>query len=203
MMCSPPSAGFEEAGVGQNTCRPQGDTCSKTGYVCGNSTNANDCCDNQGNRAACVLDPLGVPRCMGVGCVGTGMQCTNDNDCCGPDGGIVPCVPGPNGTFVCAALNPDGGGICQMQGQTCTINADCCNGQMCNVPPGGTDGTCAPLPPPPPPPVDAGGIDAAGTDAPPPPPVDASTCSLYGQSCMQQSDCCNGIPCIGNICRIN
>jgi hypothetical protein len=25
-------------------------------------------------------------------------------------------------------------------------------------------------------------------------------CSLYGQICSQDSDCCNGIPCTGGIC---
>ena len=190
-----------------NGCRPLGDTCHFKNYVCGNSTSANDCCavPNPSNKI-CELDPLGVPRCAVATCVTAGQACSNSLDCCtaggkpcaSADGGLAvgctPCVPGPNGTLACAALNPDGGVACQQGGQFCTVNADCCSGEMCVVPPGGTQGACSVTTPPP---ADAGagsdggtvtGDSGSATDA-------AASCSLYGQSCTQASDCCNSIPC--------
>ena len=198
---------------GPNGCRPLGDTCHYLNYTCGNSSKADDCCavPNPSNKI-CELDPLGVPRCAVSTCVGAGQACSNSLDCCtaggttcgSPDGGVAtgctPCIPGPNGTLVCAALNPDGGVDCRQGGQTCTINADCCAGEMCVVPPGGTQGLCSVTTPPP---VDAGaGIDSGTTSGDGGTTsgdsggaVDAFVCSLYGQSCTQSGDCCNGVPC--------
>jgi hypothetical protein len=167
---------------GPNGCRPEGDTCHYLNYACGNSTKADDCCPPNGKQGVCQLDPEGVPRCRGVGaCVASGGACSNDLDCCAPDGGTTPCVPGPNGTLVCGQAP----GQCQMNGSTCTVNADCCSGLTCIVPPGGTMGSCGVVMPPPPPPTDGGT----------PPPADGGLCALYGQTCTQASDCCNGVPC--------
>jgi hypothetical protein len=197
--------------TGPNGCRPLGDTCHLLNYTCANSTKANDCCAIGGpSNKICAVDPLGVPRCASGVCTGPGGSCTNSLDCCATDGGLcyspdggapaagcLPCIPVPDGGsgFVCAQPN-DAGTFCQQNGQTCTINADCCDTFMCHVPPGSTSGSCEPIVTPPPPP-DGGASDSstpidAPTDAPP-------TCALYGQSCTMNSDCCNGVPCaIGN-----
>ena len=53
------------------------------------------------------------------------------------------------------------------------------------VPPGGTMGACGLVIPPPAPDGGGPGVTDAGT----------LTCALYGQSCAQASDCCNGVPC--------
>jgi hypothetical protein len=195
--------------TGPNGCRPLGETCHLKNYSCSNSTKANDCCAIGGpSNKICAVDPLGVPRCASGVCVGSGGSCTNSLDCCLPDGGLcygvddagvgvasgcLPCVPAPGGSgFVCAAPN-DAGTYCRGDAQTCTVNADCCASLMCNIPPGGTVGSCKPISTPPPPPADGGVSDSSI-------PVDAPTCALYGQSCTMSSDCCNGIPCaIGSV----
>jgi hypothetical protein len=85
---------------------------------------------------------------------------------------------------------------CQMNGQTCTINADCCDTLMCHIPPGSTVGSCDPISSPPPSPGDGGVSDSTPVDAPADAPADSpTTCALYGQSCTASSDCCNGVPC--------
>jgi hypothetical protein len=201
--------------TGPNGCRPLGDTCHLKNYACSISAAPNDCCaiPNPSNKI-CAIDPLGVPRCASGICANSGGQCSNSLDCCSADGGLcydpnnpdagpaegcLPCIPNPDGGsgFYCAEPN-DAGTFCRGQGQTCTINGDCCAGLMCDVPPGGTTGTCEPPVPPvdagQPPPVDAG--PDADLDANMP-PVDAFVCSLYGQACTQTSDCCNSasVPC--------
>jgi hypothetical protein len=153
--------------TGPNGCRPLGDTCHLTNYTCSNSTKANDCCAIGGpSNKICAIDPLGVPRCASGVCVGPGGSCTNSLDCCQADGGLcysadgggaasgcLPCIPVPDGGsgFVCAQPN-DAGTFCQQNGQTCTVNADCCDTLMCHIEPGSTAGSCLPIPPPPPPP---------------------------------------------------
>jgi hypothetical protein len=91
---------------------------------------------------------------------------------------------------------------------SCTINADCCPGETCISAQGSASGVCGPCNPPP----DGGAPDSGTTsgdgggstpdsglgtgdggtaiDSGPPP-----VCSLYGQSCATNSDCCNGVPC--------
>jgi hypothetical protein len=170
--------------TGPNGCRPEGDTCAYKNYACGNSTKADDCCDALGRMSGgCQLDPQGVPRCTAIGtnfgeCQQMGQTCADNLDCCGG----LPCVPaGPGGTLVCGA--PDAG-TCVPSAGPCTVNADCCSGLACITPPGGSMGECGLLLPPPSP--DGGpGVTDAGT----------LNCSLYGQSCAQTSDCCNGVPC--------
>jgi hypothetical protein len=66
----------------------------------------------------------------------------------------------------------------------CTINADSCPGNTCVVPLGSTQGTCNGVAPPP------------GTDSGVPVnDAGVPTCSLYGQACTSDSQCCNGVPC--------
>jgi hypothetical protein len=60
----------------------------------------------------------------------------------------------------------------------CTVNADCCAGESCVISQGSTSGICGPC---------GGG--------------DAGTCALYGQSCVQDSDCCDGVPCSSGRCE--
>jgi len=70
----------------------------------------------------------------------------------------------------------DGGPVCRMPGQSCTINADCCSGYVCITPTGSTVGTCG---------------------MPPPPSYDGgSGCSFYGQACSASTPCCNNVTCL-------
>jgi len=85
-------------------------------------------------------------------------------------------VPGPDGGLTCSP------GPCSPSNGPCTVTGDCCNGLQCYVPPGSTQGYCG-APPPPPPGTDAGTLP------------DGGSCSFYGQSCTQNSDCCDNIPC--------
>jgi hypothetical protein len=116
-------------------CDPEGDVCHYKNYVtCGNSSARNDCCGGQGNSGVCKLDPLGVPRCYGLGtmCHMTGMYCSNSLDCCNG----LPCVPDGMGHFVCGAT------MCVNTNGMCTQTSDCCNGATCYIMPGSTTGTC-------------------------------------------------------------
>jgi hypothetical protein len=182
VICEIP-AGFS-VGICRNPtgCNPEGNVCHYKNYACAISSARNDCCGAPGNSGACQLDKLGVPRCHALGaCVPQGSTCAFDVDCC--SGGH--CVPDSSGHLVCqTACGPTGG--------ACTVDADCCAGLHCHVAMGSTSGTCGAPPPPP-----------TGYDAGPPPAPDAGSCSLYGQSCMQSSDCCNGVTCIstgGQLC---
>jgi hypothetical protein len=153
-------------------CNPEGDVCHYQNYACSISSARNDCCGAVGNSGECQLDPLGVPRCHGIGtCKNPGETCAYTGDCCNG----VPCVPGGDGGLVCGAAPPDGGVACVPNTGACTVNADCCSGNQCNVPAGSTHGTCGPTTP--------------------PPGSDAGSCSLYGQACTADSQCCNGVPC--------
>jgi hypothetical protein len=137
----------------------------------------------------CRQDVLGIPRCLFVSSdctnpVPNGTACASSADCCGK-----PCVGGVCGT------------TCVGSGGACTSTSDCCPGLPCAIPPGGTTGICGGTVL-----ADGGVSDAA------PPGTDGgvvtqdagydggdsgsvSVCALYGQSCTQNSDCCNGVPC--------
>ncbi len=170
------------------SCNPEGAVCHyKSAAVCGTSSARADCCDGLGAKSGvCRPDKLGVPRCYGgEPCHKVGDTCADSSGCC--DG--TPCVPDSAGVLRCTA------GTCIPVTGPCTVDADCCTGSSCHVPLGSVSGTCGPITPPPPPP----GTDA-GPDAP---PADGSTtdtstptCSLYGQSCKVDGDCCSGVPCI-------
>jgi hypothetical protein len=50
-----------------------------------------------------------------------------------------------------------------------------------------------------------GGTPPADDSGTPPPPVTADggpVCSVYGQICLSNGDCCNGLPCLGNRCGV-
>ena len=118
------------------SCNPEGDVCHYKNYgTCGNSSARNDCCGGLGNSGVCQLDPLGVPRCfgLGTGCQMAGQSCSNSLDCCNG----TPCVQNGMGQFVCGAG-------CVMTSGTCTQTADCCNGATCVFTPGQTYGACGP-----------------------------------------------------------
>jgi hypothetical protein len=168
-------AGFT-VGICRNPtgCNPEGDVCHYQNYACSISSARADCCGALGAKGGgCVLDKLGVPRCFAGGaCVQAGNDCAFDMDCC--NGGH--CVPDGQGHLVCQdSCSPSAG--------ACTVDADCCSGLHCYTPQGSTRGSCGTPPPPPP------GVDG-GTPYP-----DGGSCALYGQSCAQASDCCNGVPC--------
>jgi hypothetical protein len=184
-------------------CVPEGDVCHYTAsnYMCMTVSSArSDCCGPQRPKYdACVLDPLGVPRCnaqtgvgdAGLGCIQTGNACAQASDCCNGN----PCVAGPTGALQCSP------NVCQAGGQNCTTSADCCTGLPCFFLPGSTQGTCVPVMPPMSTP-DAGTPDS-GT-----PPTDAGgyapdggySCALYGQQCSASSPCCGTVPCTSGRC---
>jgi hypothetical protein len=174
--CDKPAG--SDIGVCRNplSCNPEGNICHyKSPAVCGTSAARDDCCDGLGaHSGVCRPDKFGVPRCYGgEPCHKTGDTCADSSDCC--DG--TPCVPDPSGILRCGA------GPCVPTSGACSVDADCCPGGTCYRPTGSVTGTCKPYVPPP---------SDAGVDAPPP------TCSLYGQTCTTDSDCCDptATPCL-------
>jgi hypothetical protein len=167
-------------------CSPQGNVCHYKDYECSISSARANCCDGLGAKGTCRLDPLGVPRCNGLGddCRDEGETCASNADCCD----FAPCVPDEEGVLRC------GGGECVPKGDTCTINGDCCPGSICVRPPGATVGTCDGTPPP----GGEGGAPGAGGG-----PGGGGTCSEYGQLCDVAGDCCNNVPCTDGVCRFD
>ena len=192
-----------EVGVCRNPtgCNPQGNVCHFQDYVCSISSSRNNCCGATGNSGACQLDPLGVPRCDGLGgvCRPAGETCASSMDCC--DGRL--CVPDAEGQLRCSTSeNPT---ACVPSGGGCSVSGDCCLGILCNVLPGSTRGTCGSPPSGSDPTPGSGGTTGdpgsggtSGTGDPPPEPT--YSCGLYGQQCGQNSDCCGDVPCTGGIC---
>ncbi|HJZ88727.1 MAG TPA: hypothetical protein VKN99_26315 [Polyangia bacterium] len=150
------------------SCNPEGNVCHFMNYACSISSARNDCCGAVGNSGVCRLDPLGVPRCYGLGnmCRQAGETCSSAADCCNG----VPCIPDSNGVLRCLTP-PDGGPACSPSGGSCTANADCCPGLTCTIPTGSTRGTC-------------------GTT-----PYDGGACSMFGQMCNASQPCCMGLSC--------
>jgi hypothetical protein len=181
-------AAGEAVGICRNPmgCNPEANVCHFQNYACSISSARNDCCAAVGNSGVCQLDPLGVPRCYGLGaaCRMAGETCASSADCCNN----VPCVPDAAGQLRC--LNaPDAGPVCSPSGGPCTIDQDCCTGYTCIKTVGATNGTCGVYKPPPP------------ADGGPPPPYDAAVpmCALFGQACTGagMGNCCDQ-PCTCN-----
>jgi hypothetical protein len=126
-------------------CNPEGNVCHFKDYVCGGSSARNACCAAVGNSGVCQLDPIGIPRCYGLGtdCRETGETCASSMDCCGG----VPCVVAPDGLLRCLPPS-DGGPTCVPSGGSCTINGDCCPGTVCIREPGSVQGVCGTTTPP-------------------------------------------------------
>jgi hypothetical protein len=188
-----------------NACNPEGNVChylADTTYMCSSSSARSDCCGPLTPKSLmCVLDGLGVPRCLGNGgvCAPAGATCASAADCCNQ----LPCIPDATGALHCLTP-PDGGPACQPVSGGCTIDGDCCPGGICNKPRGSSTGTCASNTPPPPgsggyggeagaPNGGSGNYGGGGSGGSP-------GCSLYGQICTVDGDCCNGIPCTNGIC---
>jgi hypothetical protein len=199
-LCRNPSNGPGPGGA----CNPQGNVCHYQGYSCDISSTRADCCGGLGDKGGvCQLDPLGIPRCNGLGnaCRAAGDTCASTDDCCNS----VPCVPDMDGVLRCGA------GVCQMSGMSCTINADCCPGSVCLTPPGSTVGTCGGDDPPSGGGTGgtggttsggAGGTTSGGTGGSTGGSGGTTTkCSEYGQICKTGGDCCNAVPCTSGICR--
>jgi hypothetical protein len=192
-ICSEPNPTNCPAGATCNNCVPEGNVCHyKDVGMCESNATRNDCCGAPGNKGKCQLDPIGIPRCYGLGaCVPAGGACASSADCCDN----LPCVPDANGHLVCGAKCVELGGIC-------TTTADCCTGLQCNVPPGALAGTCE-LPYVPPPPAGDGPAKDLGPKQDTKPPV---LCALWGQACSTTVPCCanqgtcltpmpNAVPC--------
>lgn len=188
-LCRNPSNGDSPGGA----CNPQGNVCHFKGYACDISSARANCCGGLGAMGGvCQLDPLGVPRCNGLGdeCRMAGETCASTDDCCDDR----PCVPDANGDLHC------GTGECQRSGNSCTINADCCPGGTCIRAPGSTVGTCGGDPG-----GGSGGApsgDGGGPGTSTGGSGDPGSCSEYGQLCNGGSDCCNAVPCTDGICRV-
>jgi hypothetical protein len=204
--CDRPEGSFVGRCRNVQSCSPQGNICHFKDYSCSISSAPNKCCDGVGNSGVCQLDPLGVPRCNGLGttCRAMGEECASADDCCDD----APCVRDSAGVLRCTEE-----GSCASSGGSCTINADCCPGWTCLHPQGSTSGTCGiPV-------VDgtggapstggasgtggssgvAGASTASGGTA-----STGSTvvgCASYGQRCTVASDCCNQVPCDQGVCR--
>lgn len=179
-LCRNPSAGEGPGGA----CNPQGNVCHFQGYACDISSARANCCGGLGAQGGvCQLDPLGVPRCNGLGeeCRLEGDTCASTDDCCDDR----PCVPDAEGVLRCGTSE------CQPSGDSCTINADCCPGGTCVLAPGSTIGTCE------------GDVPPGGTGGAPGTGGSGNTgiCAEYGQICSSSDECCNGVPCSGGLCR--
>ncbi len=214
-------------------CSPQGNVCHYKDYVCSSSSSRNNCCGATGESGrcapnaagelvcggtsflcqsgavegdaceSCLLDPFGVPRCNGLSeCRIVGDTCATAADCCDQ----MPCVPDEEGILRCGAS------VCIDQGGTCTVDADCCAGLPCVRPVGSTLGVCGEIPPP----DGTGGAGGApgtgggaGTPAAGAPSIGGTggttPCSLYGQQCSLDADCCNhtGDPATNHVDCIN
>jgi hypothetical protein len=167
-----------------SACEPQGPPC-RNGSIC-SATGGK-------KRGKCIC-PAALARC-GVGsqafcrdlgtdaanCGACGTQCVSgvttcqEGHCCTVDGAACPsgCGPG-NSCLGCCSR------VCQLDG-TCAAATACLeNGVAC---PGGCgprtaclgccDGTC----------------NSSGECA-------GWLCALYGQPCVESTDCCNGVPCL-------
>jgi hypothetical protein len=171
------------------SCSPQGNVCHFKDYACGVSSARANCCGGLGaNGGVCQLDGLGVPRCNGLGdeCIEAGEICASADDCCDD----VPCVPDDEGVLRC--FDPPGDDPpCVPVTGSCTVNADCCVGGTCIRPVGSTEGSCQGT-------TGgsggSGGGGSGGSDSPP--------CATYGQSCDEDGDCCNDVPCTDGVCRV-
>lgn len=179
-------------------CGGTSNNCCESQFADGGAPNNGFCNDNP--EACCSRDALGIPRCRAVnfvcqdgGTVPAGQLCATSADCCGS-----PCIDNK-----CQAK-----GSCQQQGNSCTNAADCCTGLPCVQVPGSTKGYCGGtlLP-------DGGVIPDSGTSSSSSSSSSSSgsstsssssggTCGLYGQTCAQNSDCCNGVPCTAGRCRL-
>jgi hypothetical protein len=180
-LCRNPSDGPGDGGA----CNPQGNVCHFKDYECGVSSARANCCGGLGAKGGvCELDPLGVPRCNGLGetCREAGETCASTADCCND----VPCVPDEDGQLRC------GTDSCQKSGDSCTVNADCCPGILCITSPGSTVGTCGGDPG-----GGTGGTGSGGSGGSGGTPA----CSQYGQICDGNDQCCNAVPCTNGICR--
>jgi hypothetical protein len=208
-LCRNPSNGSSPGGA----CNPQGNICHYQNYSCDISSARADCCGGLGDKGGvCQLDPLGIPRCNGLGntCRNSGETCASTDDCCNN----IPCVPDATGQLRCGAS------ACQKSGGSCTINGDCCPGSECIRLPGSTSGTCGGGTP------GGGGTggtsgsggsggstggtggstggaggSTGGTGGSTGGTGGSTTCSEYGQLCNVDGDCCNAVTCSAGICR--
>jgi len=206
-LCRNPVNGPSDGGA----CNPQGNVCHYKDYACSISSARADCCGGLGAKGGvCEIDPLGVPRCNGLGttCRAGGETCASSADCCND----LPCIPDAQGQLRCII-----GGTCSKSGGSCTINGDCCTGTLCIVPAGSTVGSCGNT-------TGGGGgsggggngsggsggtgTGGTGTGGTGTGGTSGnagaggmSICGEYGQQCKQAADCCNGVPCDGGICR--
>ncbi len=157
-------------------CKPNGDICRLQSNQC-NATD-NCCSGNVQNYDTCHQDSLGIPRCSyagDAGCIPASADagCSSSADCCN----LNPCVPNPSDAGPPYTCYPQS---CVPASGACTTDADCCPGGHCYILSGQTSGSCV-------------APDAGTTDAAPP-------CALYGQTCTQNSDCCDNIPCTNGHC---
>lgn len=180
-------------------CTPRGDTCKydlTEGTACGDpsSSKPSNCCPlGDTIHGECSLDALLVPRCgADDACRQPGETCASSADCCDQH----PCVPDEEGVLRC------GSNECIEDSGSCTVDADCCVGTLCVIPPGAVTGTCTTVDPP----DGSGGSPGSGgsssSGGAPGSGGSGNDCVPYGQTCQESSDCCNSLPCISNRCLV-
>ena len=161
--CSWDSDGSHHAGAcapdsgGVKRCQKM-TSCLADGEVCGGQGASQNCCSAHGNVKNCWATSTGVSRCFvqptvckDAGTPGSPTPCTVPDECCSHV-----CVPNPNSPtgFACiGACLPQAGQDCSVMTcgaglscvnnvcvntPTCTADADCCNGALCQ------NGSCIP-----------------------------------------------------------
>jgi hypothetical protein len=166
---------------GAGSCTTAGEACTPERDASGNYQCGSSCC----SRACYPFGSSGITVCQPPsGCAPTGEICREDHDCCGsanqPDGGtsMITCSKLPGQTVGrCDNGNSctPAGGICRLQSNECSQNANCCAGNVLQF------NTCA---------EDNLGIPRCLTAE-----IDCTDPSQYeGETCATSADCC-GLPC--------
>lgn len=166
---------------GAGSCTTAGEACTPELDANGNYQCGSSCC----SRACYPFGSSGITVCQPPsGCAPSGEICFNDHDCCGsamqPDGerSQITCSKLPGQTVGRCdngnACTP-AGGICRLQSNECSENANCCAGNVLQF------NTCA---------EDNLGIPRCLAAE-----IDCTDPSQYeGESCATSADCC-GLPC--------
>jgi hypothetical protein len=175
-------------------CHPSGDGCRAD----------SDCCDGTGT-AICVAGVCSNPtgcKPNGTVCRFGAIPCNATGNCCSGsvwDAGT--CQLDENAVPRCSFSRD--AGSCVAASGSCATSADCCGGAPC-VPAGDAGFTCYPstcVPGSGPCSTDGDCCVGAYCDVLHRTCADAGvTCALYGQACVSQSDCCNGVPCTAGRC---
>jgi hypothetical protein len=165
-------------------CRAAGDTCASVADCCGGVP----CVADSSGTLRCATIPDGEPKC-----IQPGGSCSINGDCC-PG---TTCIRAPGSTDgICSTPSGSGGaggsggtgGTTGGTGGTTGGTGGTTGGTGGTT--GGTGGTTG-----------GTGGTTGGTGGTTGGTGGGTTCAAYGQICGTASDCCNSVPCNGNICR--